>query len=143
LKRPAAANKNKRDFPKRIGPVFRTGAFLFSAMFSSDVDTGSREENASNLEVVRQKPVSRSLNFRPMTRYCPASQDREDFMEAAIDRIMRTYDLLVNRSAAASAQARARVTITSPRRLKPAKSVCGLQPIRSLRLRGQATRAVR
>jgi hypothetical protein len=31
-------------------------------------------------------------------------------MEAAIDRIMMTYDLLMNRSSAASAEARARVT---------------------------------
>ena len=31
-------------------------------------------------------------------------------MEAVIDRIMQTYDLLVNRSAAASAEARAKVT---------------------------------
>lgn len=31
-------------------------------------------------------------------------------MEAAIDRIMMTYDLLMNHSAAASAEARARVT---------------------------------
>ena len=35
---------------------------------------------------------------------------REDDMEAAIDRIMMTYDLLLNRTAAASAEARARVT---------------------------------
>ena len=31
-------------------------------------------------------------------------------MEAAIDRIMQTYDLLLNRTAAASAEARAKVT---------------------------------
>jgi hypothetical protein len=31
-------------------------------------------------------------------------------MEAAIDRIMMTYDLLVNRTAAASAEARTKVT---------------------------------
>jgi hypothetical protein len=31
-------------------------------------------------------------------------------MEVAVDRIMYTYDLLVNRNAAASAEARARVT---------------------------------
>ncbi len=31
-------------------------------------------------------------------------------MDAAIDRIMQTYDLLMNRSAAASAEARAKVT---------------------------------
>jgi hypothetical protein len=34
----------------------------------------------------------------------------EDSMDAAIDRIMQTYDLLMNRSAAASAEARAKVT---------------------------------
>jgi len=34
----------------------------------------------------------------------------EDCMEAAIDRIMNTYDLLMNRSAAASAEARDKVT---------------------------------
>jgi hypothetical protein len=34
----------------------------------------------------------------------------EEFMEAAIDRIMMTYDLLLNRSAAASAEARTKVT---------------------------------
>jgi hypothetical protein len=34
----------------------------------------------------------------------------EDPMEAAIDRIMMTYDLLVNHTAAASAEARAKVT---------------------------------
>jgi len=43
-------------------------------------------------------------------RYSFVSEDGEDFMEAAIDRIMLTYDLLVNRSAAASAEARAGVT---------------------------------
>jgi hypothetical protein len=36
--------------------------------------------------------------------------EREESMEAAIDRIMMTYDLLLNRSAAASAEARAKVT---------------------------------
>jgi hypothetical protein len=34
----------------------------------------------------------------------------EDSMDSAIDRIMQTYDLLMNRSAAASAEARAKVT---------------------------------
>jgi hypothetical protein len=37
------------------------------------------------------------------------SKDREDFMQAAVDRIMLTYDLLLNRPAAASAEVRARV----------------------------------
>src|SRR3984893_14897932 len=53
-------------------------------------------------------PTRRSPNSRP-----PNLSDRkleEDVVEAAIDRIMITYDLLVNRSAAAHAEARAKVT---------------------------------
>jgi hypothetical protein len=34
----------------------------------------------------------------------------EDSMDAAIDRIMQTYDLMVNRTAAANAESRAKVT---------------------------------
>jgi hypothetical protein len=59
-------------------------------------------------------------------------------MEAAIDRIMLTYDLLVNRGAAANAEARAKVTdyVTTlfeagerdPHRL----TVCGLTYLREL-----------
>jgi len=59
-------------------------------------------------------------------------------MEAAIDRIMQTYDLLVNRSTAASAEARAKVTDYvntlfeagehDPHRL----TVCGLTYLREL-----------
>jgi hypothetical protein len=59
-------------------------------------------------------------------------------MEAAIDRIMQTYDLLVNRSTGASAEARAKVTDyintlfeageRDPHRL----TVCGLTYLREL-----------
>ncbi|QPF82168.1 hypothetical protein IC762_20565 [Bradyrhizobium genosp. L] len=59
-------------------------------------------------------------------------------MEAAIDRIMQTYDLLVNRTAAASDEARTKVTEyvrmlfeageTDPHRL----TVCGLTYLRQL-----------
>jgi hypothetical protein len=59
-------------------------------------------------------------------------------MDAAIDRIMMTYDLLLNRSAAASAEARTKVTDyikmlveageTDPQRL----AVCGLTYLRQL-----------
>ena len=59
-------------------------------------------------------------------------------MEAAIDRIMQTYALLVNRSAAASEEARAKVTDyvaklfeageKDPHRL----AVCGLTYLREL-----------
>jgi hypothetical protein len=59
-------------------------------------------------------------------------------MDAAIDRIMRTYDLLMNRSAAASQEARQKVTeyVTTlfeagekdPHRL----TVCGLTYLRQL-----------
>ena len=44
-------------------------------------------------------------------------------MEAAIDRIMMTYDLLVNRTAAASAEARAKVTDYLNTLSKPAKRI--------------------
>jgi hypothetical protein len=59
-------------------------------------------------------------------------------MEAAIDRIMQTYDLLMNRTSAASAEARAKVTEyvktlveageTDEHRL----AVCGLTYLREL-----------
>ncbi len=59
-------------------------------------------------------------------------------MEAAIDRIMQTYDLLLNRTTAASDEARAKVTAyvttlfeageTDPHRL----TVCGLTYLRQL-----------
>jgi len=59
-------------------------------------------------------------------------------MEAAIDRIMQTYDLLVNRSTAATEEARAKVTDyintlfeageRDPHRL----TVCGLTYLRQL-----------
>ena len=59
-------------------------------------------------------------------------------MQAAIDRIMQTYDLLMNQSAAASAEARAKVTEyikmlfeageTDEHRL----AVCGLTYLRQL-----------
>jgi hypothetical protein len=59
-------------------------------------------------------------------------------MEAAIDRIMQTYDLLLNRTSAASDEARAKVTAyvqtlfdageRDPHRL----TVCGLTYLRQL-----------
>ena len=68
-------------------------------------------------------------------------------MEAAIDRIMQTYDLMMNRSAAASAEARAKVTnyvITlfeagekDPHRL----TVCGLTYLRELDGRNDPVKA--
>jgi hypothetical protein len=59
-------------------------------------------------------------------------------MEAAIDRIMMTYDLLVNRSAAASAEARAKVTEYVTRLCEAGEkdtnrlTVCGLTYLRQL-----------
>jgi hypothetical protein len=59
-------------------------------------------------------------------------------MEAAIDRIMQTYDLLVNRSAAASEEARAKVTaylttlFEAGERDTHRLTVCGLTYLREL-----------
>ena len=59
-------------------------------------------------------------------------------MEAAIDRIMMTYDLLLNRSAAASAEARAKVTEYVTKLFEAGEkdthrlTVCGLTYLREL-----------
>jgi hypothetical protein len=59
-------------------------------------------------------------------------------MEAAIDRIMQTYDLLVNRSADSSAEARAKVTeyitmlFEAGERDAHRLTVCGLTYLRQL-----------
>ena len=59
-------------------------------------------------------------------------------MEAAIDRIMMTYDLLVNRTAAASADARAKVTeylntlVEAGEKDTHRLTVCGLTYLREL-----------
>ena len=59
-------------------------------------------------------------------------------MEAAIDRIMQTYDLLVNRRAAASAEARAKVTdyvrmlVDAGEKDLHRLTVCGLTYLREL-----------
>jgi hypothetical protein len=59
-------------------------------------------------------------------------------MEAAIDRIMQTYDLLVNRSTAATEEARAKVTdyintlVEAGERDPHRLTVCGLTYLREL-----------
>ena len=59
-------------------------------------------------------------------------------MEAAIDRIMQTYDLLVNRSTAATEEARAKVTdyintlFEAGERDTHRLTVCGLTYLRQL-----------
>ena len=59
-------------------------------------------------------------------------------MEAAIDRIMHTYDLLLNRTSAASAEARAKVTdyvktlFESGEKDTHRLTVCGLTYLRQL-----------
>ena len=59
-------------------------------------------------------------------------------MEAAVDRIMNTYDLLMNRSAAASAEARAKVTSYVNTLMEAGEkdthrlTVCGLTYLREL-----------
>jgi hypothetical protein len=59
-------------------------------------------------------------------------------MEAAIERIMQTYDLLMNRTAAASAEARAKVTDYLATLMEGGEkdthrlTVCGLTYLREL-----------
>ena len=62
----------------------------------------------------------------------------EDSMDSAIDRIMQTYDLLVNQTAAASAEARAKVTdyvntlVEAGEKDTHRLTVCGLTYLREL-----------
>jgi hypothetical protein len=62
----------------------------------------------------------------------------EDPMDSAIDRIMQTYDLLVNHTAAASAEARAKVTDYVAKLFEAGEkdthrlTVCGLTYLREL-----------
>jgi hypothetical protein len=62
----------------------------------------------------------------------------EDSMDSAIDRIMQTYDLLVNQTAAASADARAKVTEYVGKLFEAGEkdthrlTVCGLTYLREL-----------
>jgi hypothetical protein len=62
----------------------------------------------------------------------------EDSMDSAIDRIMQTYDLLVNQTAAASAEARAKVTEYVGKLFEAGEkdthrlTVCGLTYLREL-----------
>src|SRR5437879_7666078 len=60
-------------------------------------------------------PTRRSRSSKPLSsskrkQANKSSEPNRGFMEAAIDRIMHTYDLLMNRSAAASTEARVKVT---------------------------------
>jgi hypothetical protein len=63
---------------------------------------------------------------------------KEDSMDSAIDRIMQTYDLLVNQTAAASAVARAKVTEYVGKLFEAGEkdthrlTVCGLTYLREL-----------
>src|SRR5512139_271066 len=84
----------------------------------------------------RRSPGSRRV--RLPDRVPENRHQAEDAMEAAIDRIMQTYNLLAKRTAAASEEARAKVTDyvttlfeggeTDPHRL----TVCGLTYLRQL-----------
>jgi hypothetical protein len=62
----------------------------------------------------------------------------EESMDSAINRIMQTYDLLVNQTAAASAEARARVTEYVGKLFEAGEkdthrlTVCGLTYLREL-----------
>jgi hypothetical protein len=62
----------------------------------------------------------------------------EDAMDSAIDRIMQTYELLVNQTAAASAEARAKVTEYVAKLFEAGETdthrltVCGLTYLREL-----------
>jgi hypothetical protein len=71
----------------------------------------------------------------------------EDSMDSAIDRIMQTYDMLVNQTAAASAEARAKVTAYVTSLFEAGEkdthrlTVCGLTYLRELDGRNDPVKA--
>jgi hypothetical protein len=71
----------------------------------------------------------------------------EDFMDAAIDRIMQTYDLMLNRTAAANAESRAKVTdyvrmlFDAGEKDAHRLTVCGLTYLRELDGRNDPVKA--
>jgi len=111
---------------------------LRSIAFSSELDTGSREENASKSGSCACEKKLFQTGTNPSVTLYVSEPEPETSMEAAIDRIMQTYDLLLNRTTAASEEARAKVTeyVTTlfeagekdPHRL----TVCGLTYLRQL-----------
>src|SRR3954470_22966499 len=74
-------------------------------------------------------------------------QEPEGAMEAAIDRIMHTYDLLANRTSAASAEARSKVSTYIQTLFEAAEgglhrlTVCGLPYLRELDGRSDPVKA--
>jgi hypothetical protein len=72
---------------------------------------------------------------------------QEQSMEAALERIMQTYDLLANRSAAASTEARAKVTeyvatlFAAGEKDTHRLTVCGLTYLRELDGRSDPVKA--
>jgi hypothetical protein len=72
---------------------------------------------------------------------------QEQSMEAALDRIMQTYDLLANRSAAASTEARAKVSeyvatlFAAGEKDTHRLTVCGLTYLRELDGRSDPVKA--
>jgi hypothetical protein len=86
----------------------------------------------------RHQPCSRKADLNNVGSRNDDSHDTEDSMEAAIDRIMQTYDLLVRQSAEATAEARAKVTeyintlFEAGERDTHRLTVCGLAYLRQL-----------
>ena len=87
----------------------------------------------------RHQPCFRKVDLNNVGSRNDDSDDREDdSMEAAIDRIMQTYDLLVRQSAEATAETRAKVTeyintlFEAGERDSHRLTVCGLAYLRQL-----------
>src|SRR4051794_13996587 len=109
----------------------KSSSRCFSA--ASSTVSGSPTRRSPNSKPISRKPPDPSPAFPP-----DRITFRRRFMEAAIDRIMQTYDLLLNRTTAASEEARAKVTEyvqtlfeageKDPHRL----TVCGLTYLRQL-----------
>src|SRR6516225_4201330 len=118
--------------PTRSSPTnacSRSSSSCFSTANSTRSGSPTRRSCASRRSPGRERlPDHDSQN----------SERPEGAMEAAIDRIMQTYDLLANRTAAASEEARAKVTNYLNTLMEAGEkdthrlTVCGLTYLRQL-----------
>src|SRR6478672_2665308 len=106
----------------------RSSSSCSSTANSTRSDWPTRPSPGSRRSPVPEPPDQDSQNPR----------ETEGAMEAAIDRIMQTYDLLANRTSAASAEARAKVTNYLNTLMEAGEkdthrlTVCGLTYLRQL-----------
>src|SRR5712671_1971122 len=120
-------------FPIRSPPMtgcWKSSCRCFTAANTTRFASPTRRSRSS-----RRASAPRASELQ---NHCIVMTANEDSMDSAIDRIMQTYDLLVNQTADASAEARAKVTEYVAKLFEAGEkdihrlTVCGLTYLREL-----------